>query len=91
MNDEFQGKLRRVRKSTYRIKVMKALHHTFKTPTALSKETGIVLNHISNVLIDLKETGLVECINEEARKGRLYRLTGDGDRIMDILAAEDKT
>ena len=35
-------------------------------------------NHISKVLRELKAHELVECINPEVRKGRLYRfLIGD--------------
>ena len=40
---------------------------------------------MSNVLRDLKENGVVECVNEEAKRGRLYRLTSLGDEIADNL------
>ena len=36
-------------------------------------------------LKELKEAEVVECINEEARKGRLYRLTDWGDKIAEKL------
>ena len=65
---------------------MKALKDCeVKTPTAIAADAGIRMNHISNVLKELKEAGVAECINEEARKGRLYRLTTTGEVIADNL------
>ena len=60
---------------------MKALKNETKIPTQIAKDAGIRSNHISKVLKELKEVGVAECINEEARKGRLYRLTDLGDEI----------
>ncbi len=37
--------------------------------------------YISNPLNKLKELGLVECINPEAKRGKLYRLTEKGEEI----------
>lgn len=51
----------------------------------IAKDTGIVQNHISNTLRQLKEHDLVECINPEVRKGRLYRLTDEGEEIVDKI------
>lgn len=42
-------------------------------------------NHISKVLSELKNEELVVCINEEARKGRLYKLTDDGVVVLNKL------
>ena len=50
-------------------------------PSQIAKDTGIVQNHISNTLRQLKEHDLVECINPEVRKGRLYRLTDKGEEV----------
>ena len=59
-----------------------------KIPSQIAKDTGIVQNHISNSLRQLKEHELVECINPEVRKGRLYRLTDKGDEIVRGLKEE---
>ena len=64
---------------------MKALNNSFKTPTDISNDTGINISHMSNVLRELKECGVVECLNENVRKGRLYRLTSTGLEILDYL------
>ena len=71
--------------STYRVKTVKALKDEIKTPTQIAADTGIRTNHMSKVLKELKESGVAECINEEVRKGRIYRLTDLGDEIVDKL------
>lgn len=42
-------------------------------------------HHISKVLGELKAHELVECINPEVRKGRLYRLTDKGEKVTENL------
>lgn len=85
MDDETLKKYAYVNISTYRVKTMKALKDDVKTPTKIAEEAGILPNHISKVLRELKETGIVECINEEARKSRLYRLTAVGEEVVEKL------
>ena len=74
-----------VKKSQYRSKILKSLADDVKMPSQIAKDTGIVQNHISNSLRQLKEHELVECINPEVRKGRLYRLTENGEEIVDKI------
>lgn len=78
-----------VKKSQYRSKVLKTLANDTKMPSRIAKDTGIVQNHISNTLKQLKEHDLVECINPEVRKGRLYRLTDNGEKIINKINGED--
>lgn len=82
LSDERLKELSYVKISTYRTKVMKSLDDDVKMPTQIAKASGIRQNHISNVLRQLKEHELVECINPEVRKGRLYRLTDNGNFIV---------
>ena len=74
-----------VEKSQYRSKVLKSLSNDAKMPSQIAKDTEIVQNHISNTLRQLKDHDLVECINPEVRKGRLYRLTDAGEKIIENL------
>lgn len=71
--------------STYRKKTVKTLNNNVKTPTQIANDSGIRTNHISKVLRELKEKNVVECINEDAKKGRLYRLTSLGEEIVQKL------
>lgn len=61
---------------------MKSLEGDVKIPTAIANDSGIRTNHISKVLSELKAHELVECINPEVRKGRLYRLTDKGNELV---------
>ena len=71
--------------SSYRVKTVKSLQKSDKTPTQISKDIGIRVNHISNVLSDLKKRGVLICINEEKRRDRIYQLTEFGQQIAGML------
>lgn len=64
---------------------MKALEDNVKIPSVIARDSGIKTNHISKVLSELRAHGLVECINPEVRKGRLYRLTDIGEEVVEHL------
>ena len=85
MRDSMKATVDYVKKSQYRSKILKSLADDVKMPSQIAKDTGIVQNHISNSLRQLKEHELVECINPEVRKGRLYRLTENGEEIVDKI------
>ncbi len=85
LSDEMLKEMSYVKISTYRTKVMKSLDDEVKIPSQIAKDSDILQNHISAVLKQLKEHELVECINLEVRKGRLYRLTDKGDEIVKNL------
>ena len=85
MDDETLKKIAYVNISSYRNKTVKALKDEIRTPTEIARDTGINRSHMSNVLRELKDCEIVECINEEVRKGRIYRLTSTGEEIVDYL------
>ena len=74
-----------VKGSSYRIKVVKSLLEYPKTPTQIADEVGIHRNNISNTLKELKQQNIVECINPEVRKGKLYRLTDIGEKLFNKI------
>ena len=80
-NDAFEF----VQRSQYRQKVLKAMNGQVLMPKEIAEKSGIKINHISKVLSELKNKGLVELINPEVRKGRLYRLTKKGEIIIDNI------
>ena len=72
--------------STYREKALKVLvEHDVMTPKYIAKHCGIRQNHISFTLKELKEHGLVVCLNPEVRKGRLYQITSLGREVYNQL------
>ena len=82
LSDEMLKEYGYVTSSSYRTKVLKSLDGDTKMPSQIARDSDIKQNHISNVLNQLKKRELVECINPEVRKGRLYRLTDKGDELV---------
>ena len=81
LTDEMLSEISYVEISSYRAKVMKSLEGDVKIPSQIAKDSEIRQNHISKVLSELKAHELVECINPEVRKGRLYRHTDKGEIV----------
>ena len=71
--------------SSYRIKAIRAMQDGNETPTQIVNHSGIRLNHISKVLRELKDCGVAECLNEQDRVNRIYKLTPLGREIADNL------
>ena len=85
LSDEMLIEMSYVQISKYRTKVVKALDGETKIPTQIARDSDIRPNHISKVLSELKSHELVECINPDVRKGRLYRLTDKGEELVENL------
>ena len=88
LSDEMLKEISYVKISQYRTKVMKSLEDDVKIPTVIAKDSEIRPNHISKVLAELKAHELVECINPEVRKGRLYRQTDKGNIVSKNIKIE---
>lgn len=71
-----------LKSSEYRLKITKTINGDTLTPSEIASKTKIRLNHVSMFLKELKENKLVECLNEENRKGRLYELTELGKNAL---------
>jgi len=71
-----------VKSSEYRHKILKSIGNEMKTPSEIAKAVKIRLNHVSMFLKELKEHGIVECLNEDTKKGRLYQLTKLGKDVI---------
>lgn len=74
-----------VKRSSYRQNVLKALEDNVLMPKEIAERSNIKTNHVSKVLSELKSKELIELVNPEARKGRLYRLTKKGEEIVKEL------
>lgn len=81
-NDELVKEESFVKRGKNRRKIMKTLMNKTLMPREIAEITGIKNNNLYPNLKQLKDYGLVECINPEARKGRLYRLTEKGEKIV---------
>lgn len=85
MDDETLKLYGYVISSSYRKKSVRSLNDSNKIPTDLAEDIGVRTNHISKVLRELKECGIAECINEEKRKNRVYKLTSVGEDIAKLI------
>jgi DNA-binding MarR family transcriptional regulator len=82
---EFYKRLGYVKISKYRTKTLKSLGDDVKMPSEIARENDVKTSQISAALSDLKKEGLVICINDNVRKGRLYKATEDGLKLIRIL------
>lgn len=89
-DDELLKLISYVEISKYREKTLKSIGNNVKIPTNIANDSGIRTNHISKVLSELKSKEIVECINEEARKGRLYRLTDTGKEVLESINEKEE-
>ena len=85
MDDEMLKLMARINISSYRLKTVKVLKDGDKIPSQIAKDADIRINHISSILKELKELGIVVCLNEEDKRNRIYQLTPTGRQIADYL------
>jgi len=74
-----------VKTSEYRKKTLLELTKGYKIPSEIAKATNIRVTHISRSLKHLKDKKLVECLNEQDKRGRVYQLTDKGMKIVENL------
>jgi len=74
-----------VSRSEYREKILIDLKDKIRTPSKISKSTGIQASHISKYLKSLKDAGLIICLNEEANQGRIYKITKLGKEVLERI------
>lgn len=84
-NQEIIQKISYIKRSKNRLKLVNILGNSFKTPSEIAKEMDLRINQISAILSDLKKEDIVVCMNEQAKTGRLYKLTEEGKKAYNII------
>ena len=74
-----------VQRSDYRKRVLRTINNEVLMPKEISDRSGIRIHHISKVLGELRKKELIELINPEVRKRRIYRLTEKGHEILNVI------
>ena len=74
-----------IRASQYRGEILKILNEDMKIPTEITNNIKIRVSTVSNTLNDLKKYELIRCLNENAKKGRLYEITPYGEDILNYI------
>ena len=67
--------------SEIKISIVLVLYNKTLTPKRISQLTNKRINHISTYLTQLKKNNTVICLNEEMKKGWLYKLTDLGNKV----------
>jgi len=79
-------------KGTQRMAVLKAMSKPM-TPSLIREKSicynpKVSLNNCSNVLRSFAKRGVAVCINEQEKRGRIYKPTKDGEEIRELLMRE---
>lgn len=85
MNKETIKVLSYVRRSKHREKILLTLDNHILMPSDMSKKTNMRPTHVSRALKDLKEHNIVECLNEEETRGRLFKITDKGEEVLEEI------
>lgn len=80
-----------IKSGKYRIKVMRYLReNNVVTPNEISQSMNVILPQISRTLSELESKEIVLCTTPNRNKGRIYRLTEKGIKILDFLEDIEK-
>ena len=92
MNDEdFIRTISYIKRSRNRTEIVLSLGESFKMPSEISRSMDLKISQISGILSDLKKEGIVLCINEEEKVGRLYKLTEKGNEAYEIIKKNEES
>lgn len=76
--------------SKYRVAVLQELAEGPATPSQIASNTGFTISHISRALRGLRGRELAELlVSEDRKKGRVYGLTEQGERVWQKIEAEN--
>ena len=70
-----------IKSGSQRQKIIKSLKD-IKTPKDIQNETKLKFSNISDCLNSFKERKIVNCLNLQMKKGRIYELTNLGKQIL---------
>jgi DNA-binding MarR family transcriptional regulator len=71
-----------VKSSKHRAEILLFIGNKTKIPSEIAKHIKLSNTHTSKYLNSLKEKELIICLNEEAKRGRLYQLTEKGKEVL---------
>lgn len=71
--------------SEMRARILVKLRQGEHTPTQISRELGAPVSHVSKILRELSDKGLVSCLTPDRRKARFYSITERGNCILEEL------
>lgn len=86
IDEEYLEELSIIKASKHKQNIMKVLSdQNVKIPSEIGYALNLKTNHISVNLKELKEMGIIKCLNEEKKKGRLYCISNKGMKLLKFL------
>lgn len=84
-DENFLEQVAYVLASKHRTNIIFFMENELYTPTQIGKEINLRPNHVSNLLKQLKDYGLVYCATPNINKGKFYSLTDDGKKVLQYI------
>lgn len=89
IDEDLIEKLSFVRLSKHRIKILEILKNSIMMPSEIKRYDNLSYTHLSRYLNSLKDKGLIVCLNEQNKKGRYYKITPEGEKILKFIKELD--
>lgn len=78
-----------VKRSDYRRETVECLASQPMMPSEISSETGTDIAHVSRALTEMREKDITNLlVSEDTKRGRIYNLTAEGEKIASYLGVE---
>jgi len=75
--------------SKHRIKILKILKNSIMMPSEIKKYDNLSYTHLNRYLNSLKDKKLIVCLNEQSKKGRYYKITPEGENVLEFMEKLD--
>ena len=85
MDDNLISGISYIKSSKYRTNIILILSENIMTPKDIQGKLNIRINHVSMYLKELRDMGIIVCLNDDAKKGRLYQLSEYGNELIKYL------
>jgi len=73
-----------IKRSKNRQKALKLLESPLM-PSELGRRMKISLTHASKIVRELYKKGLIDCLNNRLKVGRIYRINKEGRRVLKYI------
>jgi predicted transcriptional regulator len=83
-------KLGFIKASSHRQQILASLNVRPLTPKELSKNLDIHLSQVTRNLREMEQRELVYCLTPNLRKGRIYRISEEGKKLLSQLTIREK-
>ncbi|MFW9995317.1 MAG: winged helix-turn-helix domain-containing protein [Candidatus Odinarchaeota archaeon] len=80
-----------VRAGKLRQKIVCHLMDRKLTPSEISRRTGKKPGSVSKSLAGLREKNIIKCLNPNAKKGKIFSLTEEGEKVAGEICPQNES